>query len=102
MIRLTVTSQTHGEVVLKIEGRVSGPIVEVLEQEGTRLLEESERLVLDLEGVQFIDRACIALLKRWSGKRLILHGASPFVRTRLMEHGVETHDIGQTGGQDSH
>ena len=101
MIRLTVISQTSEEAVLKIEGRVAGAVVEILEQEGARLLRESERLVLDLENVRFIDRACIALLKRWSGEHLALRGASPFVRTRLAEHGVETHDTGQTGGQGS-
>ena len=88
MLRLTVISQTREEGVLKVEGWVSGEDVALLEEEGTRLLGETERLVLDLEGVRFIDREGIALLKRWSGERLVLRGASLFVRTVLEEEGL--------------
>lgn len=88
MLRLTVVSQTCEEVVLKVEGWVSGENVALLEEESTRLLREAERLVLDLDGVQFIDREGIALLKRWSGKRLELRGGSLFVRGLLEEHGL--------------
>jgi len=88
MVRLTVISQTKAEAMLKVEGWVSGADAALLEEEGTRLLGESERLVLDLEGVRFIDRKGIALLQRWSGERLALRGASPFVRTVLEEEGL--------------
>jgi len=75
-------------VVLKVEGWVSRRDVAVLEEEGTRLFRQTQRLVLDLEGVKSIDRAGIALLQRWSGDRLALRGASPFLRTLLAKHGV--------------
>ena len=88
MLRLTVISQTKEEAVLKVEGWVSGADVALLKEEGTRLLRETERLVLDLDGVQFIDREGIALLKRWSGKRLELRGGSLFIRGLLEEHGL--------------
>ena len=88
MVRLTVISQTEEEGVLKVEGWVSGADVEILEEEGARLLQETQRLVLDLDGVQFIDREGIALLKRWSGKRLELRGGSLFIRGLLEEHGL--------------
>ena len=89
MLRITVVSQTREEVVLKIEGWVSGEDVDLLDQEGTRCMEESERLVLDLADVRFIDDAGIALLQRWSGERLMLRGASPFLRVLLSTHGLE-------------
>jgi len=88
MVRLTVISQTREEAALKVEGWVSGTDVGLLEEEGTRLLGESERLVLDLRGVRFIDREGLALLQRWSGERLVLRGASPFVHTRLAKYGL--------------
>jgi anti-anti-sigma regulatory factor len=88
MIRLTVISQTKEEVVLKVEGWVSRGNGVLLEEEGVRLLEESERLVLDLSGVKFIDREGIALLQRWSGDRLELRGASLFVHSLLELHGL--------------
>ena len=89
MIRLTIQSQTPEEVVLQVDGWVSGKNVPILEQEGTRLLQEAQRLVLDLKGVQFIDEAGIALLQRWSGERLELRGGSSFIRALLKAHGLE-------------
>lgn len=88
MLRITVMSQTKKEVVLKVEGRVSGADVELLEQEGARYLREVRRLTLDLSGVQFIDEAGIALLRRWSGERLTLRDGSPFVRALLAAHNL--------------
>ena len=88
MLRLTVISRTDWEAVLKVEGWVSGADVVTLEYEGARLRQETQRLVLELKGVRFIDRKGIALLRRWSGEGLVLRSASPFVRTRLAEHGL--------------
>ena len=87
MLRLTTRSQTPEEVVLEVHGWVSGADVEILEQEGTRLLGETHRLVLDLKGAQSIDRTGMALLQRWSGDRLVLRGGSPFVRMLLEKSG---------------
>ena len=89
MIRLTIQSQTPEEVVLQVDGWVSGKNVPILEQEGTRLLREAQRLVLDLKGVQFIDEAGIALLQRWLGERLVLRGGSSFIQALLKAHGLE-------------
>ncbi|GEM_PF-421561 len=86
MLRITVVSQTKEEVALKIEGRVSGADVELLEQEGSRYLRDAGRLVLDLAGVRFIDEAGIALLQRWSKNYLVLRSGSPFVRALLAAH----------------
>ena len=88
MLRLTLRSQTPEEVVLQVDGWVSGKNVEILEQEGTRWLQEAQCLVLDLNGVKFIDRAGLALLQHWSGKRLVLCGGSSFVRTLLGQRGL--------------
>ena len=88
MVRLTVVSQTHQETVLKVEGWISGGNVGILEQEGERLFGETQCLVLDLDGVQFIDREGMGLLKRWRGDRLRLRGGSIFVCTLLEQHGL--------------
>lgn len=88
MLRITLVSQTKEEAVLKVEGRVSGADVELLEQEGTRYLRNAGRLALDLTGVRFIDEAGVALLRRWSGERLALRGGSPFVRALLTDNGL--------------
>jgi hypothetical protein len=92
MIRLTIRSQTPQEAVLQVDGWVSGGNVSILEEEGMRLLGESQRLVLELKGVQFIDRRGIALLKRWWGERLALRGGSSFVKALLAQHGLTSEE----------
>ena len=89
MIRLTIRSQTPKEAALQVDGWVSGKNVTILEQEGTRLFEESELLVLHLDGVQFIDGEGMGLLKRWSREGLVLlRGGSLFIQALLEEHGL--------------
>ena len=82
-MRITLVSQTQQQVVLKVEGWVSGENVDVLEQEGNRRLAEAERVVLDLSGVKSISPEGVALLLRWSQKHLLLRGESPFVHMLL-------------------
>lgn len=89
MLRLTLVSQTTEETVLKVEGWVTEVSLPLLEAEGERRFRESERLVLDLKGMRFIDPVGLALLKRWTGKRLVLRDGSPFVRELLHRHGLD-------------
>ncbi len=88
MLRFTVISQTPEQAVLRVDGWVSGANVTLLEEEGARLLQNAECLVLDLSGVRVIDHTGLALLKGWSGKRLALRGASPFVNQLLATEGL--------------
>ena len=88
MIRITVGTQTPEEVVLKVEGYISEKTVEPLRAEGERWLQLKDRLILDLAGVQFMDTVGIALLRDWSGERLILCGASRFIRALLERRGL--------------
>ena len=49
------------------------------------------------EGYRAAERRIgMVLLKRWSGRRLVLRNASPFMRTRLTENGLALEE--ETGG----
>jgi len=98
VLRITLMSQTPEEVVLKVEGRVSGADVELLEQEGARYLRDAGRLTLDLAGVRFIDEAGLALLQSWSKNHLVLRGGSAFIGALLATHGILPHEGGRHGG----
>lgn len=88
MLRLTVVSQSPEEVVLKVEGWVDEESVALLEEEGERRLGEAERLVLDLDGVKHLGPAGVALLRRWSGERLVLRAETLFMQQLLKTHGL--------------
>lgn len=88
MLRLTTLSQNGEEGVLKLEGWVAGEEVALLEEELSRQLHESRRLVLDLKGVRFIDQAGLELLARWCGGQLVLRGGSGFIQELLKAHGL--------------
>ena len=88
MVKLTVTAQSPDQAALGIEGELAGAAVLLLQEEGTRLLRQSSCLALELDGVQFIDRAGVALLKCWAGERVVLRGGSAYVRALLEYHGL--------------
>ena len=86
---MTVKTQSAQEVILAVHGKLAGPAVPLLEQEGEGHLLKARRLVLDLDGVPFIDKAGLTLLRRWRGQGLGLHGGSPFLRALLAAEGLE-------------
>ena len=89
MLRITLLSQSTEEAVLKIEGRITGADVALLECEIRGKFEQAQRLVLDLQGLKHIDREGLELLKHWSADQLVLRDSSVFVRTLLQTHGLE-------------
>ena len=89
MLRITEISRSSEKVALRVEGWIAGQDVQLLEDEGLLCLTSSEHLVLDLDGVQFIDRAGLVLLKDWSQKGVRLGGGSWFVRVLLATHGLQ-------------
>ena len=88
MLRITPVSQTEREAVLKVEGRIAGDDVALLELEIRTRLDQVQRLVLDFQGLKHIDRHGVELLKRWSGERIELRDSSVFVKTLLATHGL--------------
>ena len=100
MLRITLMSQDTKEAVLRIDGWVSEATVHLLERECSSRAGAAERLVLDLSGVKFIDQAGLSLLHRWTGGRLLLRGASSFVRMLLATDGLESEDVGGNPGED--
>jgi len=88
MLRITLLSQDKEEVILKVEGRIAGADVALLEREITGKFELTQRLVLDLQGVKHIDREGLQLLKHLSKGKLVLRDSSVFVRTLLQAYGL--------------
>lgn len=89
MLRLTAKEHSTEEVVLAVDGWVSGEDVSLLALEGARRLSQARRLVLDLRQLRGTDAAGIDLLRTWRTDRLALRNGSPYVTALLETHGLE-------------
>ena len=91
MLRMTIKAQSAQELILGVYGKVTGAAIPLLQQEVENRLGTSAKLVLDLDGVPFIDRSGLEVLKQWSSSKVDLRGGSPFLRALLAAEGLEIH-----------
>jgi len=63
MLKITRVGSLDQEVSLQLDGRMSGPWVELLRQSAESVLAEGARLTLDLQNIYFIDSEGVALIK---------------------------------------
>ena len=89
MVRLILRSQGPQQAVLEVHGWIWAAEAALVAQESSRLLGHSRSVVLQLDGVRFIDRAGLDVLEGLSGTRIELRGGSPFVRSLLCSRGLQ-------------
>jgi ABC-type transporter Mla MlaB component len=102
MIRIDVVAQTPHQVVLRVQGLVKLADRDLLAEEVGRWLAQGAQVVLDLKGVEFIDREGVVLLQQWAtapprprgvmGERLVLRNGTLFIRHLLEAHGLRVHE----------
>jgi len=63
MLKITRIVQSRNELMLQLDGRVTGPWVDLLRESAQSVLDEGVGLSVDLKNVYFIDCEGIALLK---------------------------------------
>lgn len=85
MLRITPLTPRQDVRCLKVEGRLVGDWVEVLELEVERLQGQTPELVLDLAGVEFADSGALALLLEVARRGVKLVACSPLL-TSLLEN----------------
>lgn len=94
MLRITRVRQTSSDEAYALEGWLVDEQVRVLAETCGGALERGARLILDLEGVRFIDDAGLTLLQRWAEQGLRLHRASDFVGQLLAAYGLRCQETG--------
>lgn len=83
MLKIVLDATPSGVLVLRLEGRVIGPWVEVLRRACERALAGPSGLTLDLAEVSFVDQDGAELLESFSIRRVALINSSPFVAEQL-------------------
>lgn len=96
--RIDTIARTPSQAVLTVAGRLADGAVPLLDGELSRLLADAGRVVVDLQGVRFIDNRGLALLRRVAVTspadprppqvQLSLRNGSPFLRQRLASRGL--------------
>ena len=82
MLKITRVGSLQ-QVTLQLDGRVTGPWVELLRQSAESVLAEGLRLTLDLENICFIDCEGLALIKSLMGRGARQVNAPLFVAEEL-------------------
>lgn len=83
MLRITPIESGNHKVVLRLEGRVSGPWVSQLVEECEKVLSAGADLVLNLAEVGFLDAAGVDLLTSIQARGVQLADCSIFVKEQL-------------------
>ena len=88
MLRISRAADQTDAIVLRLEGQVVGPWVGELKQayeDSRRDLNGSRPLILDLQGVSFLDAAAVALLRQLVTGGASLTNYSVFLAEQLKE-----------------
>ena len=83
MLKITRVGSLDQEVTLQLDGRISGPWVELLCHSAESVLAEGARLTLDLQNIYFIDSEGVALIKTLKDRGVRNLNASLFVAKQI-------------------
>jgi anti-anti-sigma regulatory factor len=87
MLKISRAETDRGETrVLKIEGQVMGAWVEELRRACVEAADGNDRhraLILDLQGVSFLDANAVALCHELAARHVALTNCSPFIAEQL-------------------
>ena len=80
------------ELILQLDGRVTGPWVELLRQSAESVLAEGVRLTLDLQNIYFIDCEGVGLIKTLINRGVLQVNAPLFVAEQIKKCEAEEGD----------
>lgn len=90
MLRVTRIAESASSVALKLEGRIVGGWVSLLERECRNCLGRTTEVVLDLSAVTFVDDRGVDMLRGLASEGVRIVRASDLV-DHLLRQGGNTH-----------
>jgi len=85
VLKISVTSNSDHAIRFHLEGKLVGPWVEELRRLGEDALSQQKSLILDLEGVRFVDMRGAALLREFSRRQVTQLNSSQFLIRQMKE-----------------
>jgi len=92
MLKITRVGSLDQELILQLDGRVTGPWVELLRQSAESVLAEGVRLTLDLQNIYFIDCEGVGLIKTLINRGVLQVNAPLFVAEQIKKCEAEEGD----------
>jgi ABC-type transporter Mla MlaB component len=83
MLRISATAEDEGKVTLRLEGRLTGQWVELLQGTCEAPLETGVKIVVDLKNVSFVDRDGFVLLRSLADHGVEIRNALPFISEQI-------------------
>ncbi len=83
MLRITRLAELPPQITLKVEGRIQGDAVSLLERECREQIDGGRRVQLDFADVAVIDRHGIAMLRELPSDQFEVVHAAPFLGALL-------------------
>ena len=83
MLKITRAASSNQEIILQLDGSVTGQWIELLRKSAESVMAEGLRLTLDLANICFIDCAGLALIKSLIGHGVRQVNAPLFVAEQL-------------------
>jgi len=83
MLKITRVASLNQEVTLRLDGRVTGPWVELLRTSAESVVEVGMRLTLDLENICYVDCEGVGLIKNLINRGTVVKNVPLFVAAQI-------------------
>ena len=83
MLKITKVGTLNQEVTLRLDGRVTGPWVELLRTSAESVMKVGMRLTLDLENICYVDCGGVGLIKNLINRGILVKNVPFFVAEQI-------------------
>jgi anti-anti-sigma regulatory factor len=83
MLRISASAADGGAVTLRLDGRLTGEWVKLLQSTCEARLENGAQVIIDMKHVSFADREGVVLLRNLADRGVDILNALPFISQQI-------------------